>query len=68
MGNNRAKLKVAVEGVTFTLGEAARRLGGEIVGPYRIRCPGPGRPPQDRSLSVTFIPPYLDVLEGGRRK
>jgi putative DNA primase/helicase len=26
-------------------------LGGEVVG-QRVRCPGPGRDPRDRSLSV----------------
>jgi hypothetical protein len=55
----------------LTIEEAARLLGGDIVGPYRILCPGPGRPPEDRSLLVTFIPPYLRLVEppekGGRR-
>jgi hypothetical protein len=65
--NNCAQIKVSAHGVTLTLGEAASRLGGEIIGPYRIRCPGPGRPPEDRSLMVTFFPPYMRVVEGGRK-
>jgi hypothetical protein len=47
--------------VVLPLGEVARRLGGEIIGPGRILCPGPSRPPDDRSLMVTF-----PTVEGSR--
>jgi hypothetical protein len=40
--------------VVMLLSEVARRLGGEIVGPGRILCPGPGHSPEDRSLLVQF--------------
>ena len=33
---------------------AARALGGDIAGPNRILCPGPGHSRLDRSLSVTL--------------
>ena len=33
----------------------ARLLSGEVAGPGRILCPGPGHSPGDRSLSITFI-------------
>lgn len=32
----------------------ARVLGGDVTGPNRILCPGPGHSPRDRSLSVTI--------------
>jgi hypothetical protein len=35
-----------------TLRRYAKLLGGEIVGDS-VLCPGPGRPPDDRSLLVT---------------
>jgi hypothetical protein len=37
----------------MNLREAARRLGGEVIG-SQISCPGPGHGPKDRSLSVRF--------------
>jgi hypothetical protein len=37
---------------SFTLLRYAKLLGGEIVGDS-VLCPGPGRPPDDRSLLVT---------------
>lgn len=33
--------------------EIARRLGGEVIGPGQIICPGPGHSRDDRSLHVT---------------
>jgi hypothetical protein len=33
---------------------AARALGGEVAGPNKVLCPGPGHSPFDRSLSVTL--------------
>ena len=33
----------------------ARLLSGEVAGPGRILCPGPGHSPGDRSLSITFV-------------
>lgn len=33
---------------------AARALGGDVAGPGRVLCPGPGHSPRDRSLSVRF--------------
>lgn len=38
----------------MNLHHAARALGGEVNGPGRILCPGPGHSPSDRSLSVRF--------------
>ena len=35
--------------LSFTLRRYAKLLGGEIVGDS-VLCPGPGRPPDDRSL------------------
>ena len=32
----------------------ARLLSGEVAGPGRILCPGPGHSPGDRSLSITL--------------
>ena len=37
---------------SFTLRRYAKLLGDEIVGDS-VLCPGPGRPPDDRSLLVT---------------
>jgi hypothetical protein len=32
--------------------EVASLLGGDVAGPDRVQCPGPGHSPQDRSLSI----------------
>ena len=39
---------------TFDIKFMADLLRGEIVGPYQIRAPGPGRPETDRTLFVMF--------------
>lgn len=33
-------------------------LGGEVVGPYQVHVPGPGRSKKDRSLLV-MLDPYI---------
>ena len=33
---------------------AARALGGDVIGPAAIACPGPGHSKRDRSLSILF--------------
>src|SRR5215510_3585780 len=37
------------------LRQAARALGGDIVGRDQVLCPGPGHSPRDRSLAVRFV-------------
>jgi hypothetical protein len=51
--------------VDFDLDDAVARLGGEVDGKF-IRCPSPGRPPDDRSLFVKFNQgePYIYECDG----
>ena len=46
--------------VDFTPEEAARALGGRVVGKNKVRAPSPGMPPADRSLEIKFGPEYAD--------
>lgn len=42
--------------------ELARRLGGDVAGWDRVRCPGPNRPPEDRSLLVKANGPSFTMV------
>jgi hypothetical protein len=44
----------------FEVSQLASALGGEVIGPYELRVPGPGRPKEDRSLLVMLDPKMPD--------
>ena len=44
----------------FTPEEAARALGGRVVGKNRVRAPSPGMPPTDESLEIKFDHKYTE--------
>jgi hypothetical protein len=39
-----------------SIASVATRLGGEVIRPNQLLCPGPGHGPRDRSLSVWITP------------
>lgn len=45
----------------MNVAQAAKVLGGDVVGSHSILCPGPNHSPRDRSLSVTFADGRLAV-------
>ena len=44
----------------FSPAEAARALGGRVVGKDKVRAPSPGMPPTDKSLEIKFGSKYAN--------
>lgn len=66
---NANEWRTTVDEDDFDLSAIAAALGGEIDGNF-IRCPSPGRPPDDRSCFVRFSAPdqpYIYECDGSAR-
>jgi putative DNA primase/helicase len=47
------KFPAGASSTNLTAQDLAQALGGEVIGRNRVKCPGPGHSPADRSLVVT---------------